>query len=358
MSASLRNRRLFMGAGIIVALVIGLWMVFGSERYISTEDAYVQMDSVSLASQVDGLLVAVPVTRNQRVKKGQLLAQVDPTPYRIAVTKAEANLQAVKNQLLAEQAKFKQLQAQLAQAKRDVSYNHRQLKRKERLEGVSVSQSILDKAKQDYHQAQTDQASLESQLQSLRAKLNGGPKTPVTQLPDYLTAKAALHHAKYQLENTRIVAPFAGQLGGSVPMKGQVVVSGLPLFTLVRHHSAWVKANMKETALTHVSVGDQATLEVDTYPDVTWKATVTSLSPAAGSEFALIPPQNASGNWIKVVQRIPVSLHLLPGQDDKPKLRAGMSVTVTIDTQTDTQNKTQHAKPQATKPSSPNPAAR
>src|SRR5699024_4299701 len=116
-----------------------------------------------------------PVQRNQMVHKGQLLAQVDPVPYRIAVTKAKAHLRAVKNQLQAQQAKFQLLQAQLAQAKRDVGYYHRQLKRNERLQGVSVSQSVLDKAKQDYHQAQTDQATLEAQLQSLRAKLNGGP---------------------------------------------------------------------------------------------------------------------------------------------------------------------------------------
>lgn len=334
MSASLRSRRLLMGLGLLLAVAIALWLVFGSERYVSTEDAYVKMDMASLSSRLGGVLVKVPVERNQWVEQGQLLAQIDPRLYQIAVAQAKAQLARVKNQLLADQANYRRVAAQLQQAERNVDFYRRELERNQKLRHVSVSESALDKSRHDLQQAKSAVAGLKAQLASLKAKLNGHLQGAVEQHPDYLAAQAALAKAEYDLINTEIRAPFAGQLGGSVPMVGKVVVSGLSLFQLAREHSQWIIANLKETAITHVKVGDSAVIEVDSYPDEEWQAQVVSLSPAAGSEFALIPPQNASGNWVKVVQRIPVVLRLLPDQEDKPMLRAGMSVTVTIDTAT------------------------
>jgi membrane fusion protein (multidrug efflux system) len=332
MSTSLRNRRIFMGAGILVAVAIGLWLLFGGGRYVSTEDAYVKMDIVSLSAGVTGPLVNVPVHRNEWVKTGQLLAEVDPRPYTIAVEQAEAQLAQVRNQLLSEQADYAQEQTQLTQANRDVAFYRRELDRNLKLKRMSVSEAALDESRHNLQKAESSRDALSEQLKSLRAKLNGGPNQPIEQHPDYLAAKAALDKAEYDLGNTRIPAPFAGQLGGAVPLPGKVVVAGLPVLSLARKGSLWVEANLKETRITHVKVGDRATVKADAYPDVTWQAEVASLSPASGSEFALIPPQNASGNWVKVVQRIPVALHFLPGQEDKPPLRAGMSVEVTIDT--------------------------
>lgn len=340
MSASLRNRRLLMGIGLLVALVIGLWLLFGSERYVSTEDAYIKLDMVSLSSRVGGPLSQVPVTRNQQVQAGELLAEVDPRPFAIAVAQAQADLAKEKNQLLSDQAEFAQEQAQLAQAKRDVAFYQRELDRNQKLK-ASVSAAALDQARHDRNQAQARRDALQEELKSLRAQLNGGPDQPIDTHPDYLAAKATLDKAEYDLANTQLRAPFDGQLGGKVPLPGQVVVAGMPVLTLARAHSVWVEANLKETEITHVRVGDKASIKVDAYPDDEWQAEVSSISPAAGSEFALIPAQNASGNWIKVVQRIPVVLHLLPGQDDKPPLRAGMSVEVKIDTHSPVQSKTQ-----------------
>lgn len=332
MSASLRNRRLFMAVGLLVAVLVGLWLLFGSDRYVSTEDAYVKMDMVSLSSRVNGPVTLAPVKRNQQVQAGELLAQVDPKPYEIAVAQARADLAKERNDLLSDQAEFAQVQAQLTQAGRDVSFYQRELDRNLRLKKVSVSEATLDQSRHDLNQAEANRDALQAQLKSLRAKLNGGPDQPIDQHPDYLAAQAALDKAEYDLANTQLKAPFAGQLGGAVPLPGQVAISGMALLTLARSDSAWIEANLKETEITHVQVGNRATIKVDSYPDEKWQAEVTSLSPAAGSEFALIPAQNASGNWIKVVQRIPVALHLLPGQDDKPPLRAGMSVEVEIDT--------------------------
>lgn len=332
MSASLRKRRLLMGAGLLVAVAIGLWLLFGSDRYVSTEDAYVKMDMVSLSSRVGGPLTSVPVTRNQQVQAGELLAQVDPKPFEIAVAQATADLAKEKDDLLSDQAEFAQVQAQLTQAGRDVAFYQRELDRNLKLKRVSVSEATLDQARHDLNQAKARRDALQAQLQSLRAKLNGGPGQPIESHPDYLAAKAALDKAQYELANTQLKAPFAGQLGGKLPLPGQVAISGMALMTLARTDSTWIEANLKEIEVTHVQVGNKAVIKVDAYPDEEWQAEVISLSPAAGSEFALIPAQNASGNWIKVVQRIPVALRLLPGQQDKPQLRAGMSVEVEIDT--------------------------
>ena len=320
--------------GLVFIVAVALTLRFASHRYVSTEDAYVKLDTVQLASQINGVLDSVAVKRNQSVKQGQVLATLDKTPYQIALQRANARLVQVANALKAKQAQFAQVQAQLNQAERDVAYAKRELVRNQQLKQLSASEALLDKLQQDYEQAQARQADLSAQLQSLKAQLNGGPEQAIAQHPDYLAAQADVEQAQYDLCHCQIIAPFAGQLGGSVPLKGQVVQQGQQVLTLTRANSAWIQANIKETAMTNVKSGDKATIQVDTYPDITWQASVSNISPAAGSEFALIPPQNGSGNWIKVVQRIPVVLHLAAGQDDKPELRAGMSVTVTIDTQT------------------------
>ncbi|EKF75352.1 HlyD family protein secretion protein [Alcanivorax hongdengensis A-11-3] len=325
-----------MGLGLIVALAAVLWMLFGGQRYISTENAYVKIDMVSLTADVSGPLVAVNVERNQPVSQGQLLAEIDPQPFRIALAEARADLEAEKNQILSDRADYARLQAQKSQAQRDVAYYQRELTRLKGLRRDSVSRSQLDDAQQKLDQARSSRQVLDQQLASLKAKLAGGPDVPVTEHPDYQAAEAKLEKAQYNLAHTRIVAPTDGIIGGSTPMVGERVEAGVPAFTLAKNHAVWVEANLKETQLTRVREGQQAEVEVDTYPGVTWKATVQSVSPATGAEYALIPPQNASGNWVKVVQRIPVKLTLLDA-DGKPPLRAGMSAEISIDTDSGSQ---------------------
>ena len=331
MTTTQRNRRLAMGLGFIVALAVVLWLVFGGRRYVGTENAYVKIDMVSLTADVSGPLVSVNVERNQPVKEGQVLAEVDPEPYRIALEEARADQQTVRNRVLSERADYARLEAQRSQAVRDLAYYQRQLNRFEGLDRVAVSKSQLDGAQQKRDQARSQRDVIDQELASLKAKLGGGPEVPVEEQSDYQAATAKLEQARYNLAHTRIVAPSDGVIGGSTPMRGERVNAGVPVFTLAKSGSAWVEANLKETQLTNVREGQEVEVEVDTYPGVTWKATVQSLSPATGSEYALIPPQNASGNWVKVVQRVPVKLRLTD-LEGKPPLRAGMSAEVSIDT--------------------------
>ena len=270
-----------------------------------------------------------------------MLAEVDPQPYRIALAEARADQRAVRNRILSERADYARLQAQRAQARRDLSYYQRELQRFQGLDKVAVSQSQLEAARQKRDKARADAQVIDQQLASLRAKLGGGPDVAVEEHPDYQAATAKLDQAEYDLAHTRIVAPADGILGGATPMVGE------PVLTLARDRSAWVEANLKETQLTNVREGQTVEVVVDTYPGVTWRARVRSLSPATGSEYALIPPQNASGNWVKVVQRVPVRLQLLD-VDGKPPLRSGMSAEITIDTQ---------ASPLADKPVAGKPVA-
>ena len=347
MTTTQRNRRLGMGLGLLIALAVVLWLIFGGHRYVTTENAYIKIDMISLTADVSGPLVAVNVERNQPVQRGQVLAEVDPLPYRIALAEARADQRAVRNRILSERADYARLQAQRAQARRDLSYYQRELQRFQGLDKGAVSQSQLEAARQKRDKARADAEVIDQQLASLRAKLGGGPDVAVEEHPDYQAATAKLDQAEYDLAHTRIVAPADGILGGATPMVGERVNAGVPVLTLARDRSAWVEANLKETQLTNVREGQTVEVVVDSYPGVTWRARVRSLSPATGSEYALIPPQNASGNWVKVVQRVPVRLQLLD-VDGKPPLRSGMSAEITIDTQ---------ASPLADKPVAGTPVA-
>lgn len=320
-----------MGLGLIVALAVVLWLLLGGGRYVSTENAYVKIDMISLTADVSGPLTRVEVDRNQAVRQGQVLAEVDPEPYRIALQEARADQQAVRNRILSERADYARLQAQHAQAERDLAYHQRELERYQGLDRVAVSRSQLDGARQKRDQAGAQKSVTEQELASLKAKLGGGPDVAVEEHPDYQAATAKLDRARYDLAHTRILAPADGVIGGNTPLVGERVNAGVPVFTLAKNRSAWVEANLKETQLTNVREGQSVEVEVDSYPGVVWKATVQSLSPATGSEYALIPPQNASGNWVKVVQRVPVKLRL-EDLDGKPPLRSGMSAEIAIDT--------------------------
>lgn len=331
MSTTQRNRRIAMGLGLVVALVVMLWLVFGGRRYVSTDNAYIKIDTASLTATVGGPLVAVYVERNEVVEKGELLARIDPRPYRIARDQARANLHDVRNDILAKRARYAELMVQRGQARKDVAYYQRDLERLQGLDRVAVSRSQLDTARWKLDAARARARALGEQIASLGAELGGGPDVPVEKNAKYQAALARLHQASYDLSRTRIVAPYAGVIGGATPMVGERVQPGLPVFNLSRAGSVWVQANLKETSLTNVRVGQNAEVEVDAYPGVVWKARVESLSPATGSQYALIPAQNASGNWVKVVQRVPVRLRLLD-VTGKPRLRAGMSSEVTIDT--------------------------
>ncbi len=325
------TRNAWLGGGIAVALAVAAWCFYDGTT-VDTENAYIKADKLSLAAEVSGVVTEVLVRENQPVKAGEVLVVLDDYSYRLAVAEAEAHLAQVKNQLSAKRADHAEARAALEQANQDAEFYQRQLRRNEKLGSVAVSEAQLDESRQLLAQARSRIAITGQKLSSLSAELGGDPGAPMEEQADLRVAQAQLDRARYQLTRTQIIAPVDGIVANNVPQVGELAHNGLTLVSLLSSESLWVEANLKETQLANIRPGQPATVEVDAYPGVIWQAEVDSLSPASGSEFALIPAQNASGNWVKVVQRIPVRLRLLPTEGNPP-LRSGMSAEVWIDTQ-------------------------
>jgi len=329
-----KSRRLGFALGISIAAGVAGWCAWGGSGSVHTENAYVKADKISLAPEVSGIVAEVPVTANQHVNKGDLLVKLDETTFRLAVAEAEAHLAQVRNQIHARQAEYAEAEAALNQAQTDAEYYRRQLDRNEKLGKVALSEAQLDESRQQLQQARAKIAINMEKLASLRAELGGNSQVPLEQQADVMVAQAQLDKALYQLSRTSIVAPVSGVIANETPQVGEMAAMGMPVLTLLSSDDMWIEANLKETQLENVHAGQQAEVTVDAYPGVKFQAMVSSLAAASGSEFALIPAQNASGNWVKVVQRVPVRLRLLPAED-APVLRAGMSAEVLIDTTED-----------------------
>ena len=324
------TRNLWLGGGIAIALAVAAWCLY-DDATIATENAYIKADKLSLAAEVSGVVTEVLVKANQPVQAGDVLVVLDDYSYRLAVAEAEGHLAQVKNQLHAKRADLAEAEAELDQAQKEADFYLRKLQRNEKMGSVAVSESQLDESRQLLTQARSRIAITDQKLTSLAAELGGHPEAPVEEQADLMVAQAQLDRARHQLTLTRIVAPVDGVVANNVPQVGELAHNGLTLISLLSSESLWVEANLKETQLADIHPGQTARVKVDAYPGREWQAEVDSLSPAAGSEFALIPAQNASGNWVKVVQRVPVRLRLLRA-DDNPPLRAGMSAEVLIDT--------------------------
>lgn len=330
-STSSLGRNLWLGGGIAVALAVAAWCLYDGTT-VDTENAYIKADKLSLAAEVSGVVTEVLVKENQQVKAGDVLVVLDDYSYRLAVAEAEAHLGQVKNQLYARRADHAEAEAALEQANRDAEFYLRQLKRNEKMGSVAISEAQLDESRQLLTQARSRIAITDQKLSSLSAELGGNPGAPVEEQADLKVAQAQLDRARYQLTRTRVIAPVDGIVANNVPQVGELAHNGLTLVSLLSSENLWVEANLKETQLANIRPGQHARVEVDAYPGREWQAEVESLSPASGAEFALIPAQNASGNWVKVVQRVPVRLRLLPAEANNPPLRAGMSAEVWIDT--------------------------
>ena len=315
----------------LLIIAAGSYLYLTSGRYVSTEDAYVQADKVMIAPEVDGRITTVAVQANQPVQTGDLLFRIDPAPFQIAVAKARANLALIRQQIDALRADYQQKRVALRKAHNDIDFFQREYQRDQRLaQNHNVSESALDQARHNLDGARLQAASVQHQLQQTLAQLGGDPNLSDQNLPQYQQAQAALDQARLDLAHTRIKAPADGTIGRLAIQTGDYIKSGEAALALVTRRY-YVEANLKETDLTHVATGQQATVELDAYPDHIWPARVSSLSPATGAEFSLLPAQNATGNWVKVVQRIPIRLQLMPAPG-APALRAGMSVSVSIDT--------------------------
>jgi len=321
------------GLGPLLVLAIGAWIYFTSGRYVSTDDAFVKTDLATISAQVSGQIANVTVKNNQRVAAGQVLFQLDPASYRIALDQAEADLAQVRDQMAVLRANYGEKAAMLKSAEETVAYQQHEYDRQDRLRRTgAVSEQQFDQVRHALEQAQRNADAMRQQMAAIRAQLGGNVDTPTEDLPQYRAALAKRDDAQVSLDRTKIVAPANGIVANVTVRPGDYVTPGQPVFSLAEIDNLWVEANFKETQLTHVADGQSATVTVDAYPGVVWIAKVESLSPASGNEFSVLPAENSSGNWVKVVQRIPVRLALQP-KPDAPQLRAGMSVTAEIDTE-------------------------
>jgi membrane fusion protein (multidrug efflux system) len=311
----------------------GYWYVTGG-RIITMDDAYVEADKVGVSTDVSGVVKEVDVTENQRVEAGRVLYRLDDLPFWLAEKRAEAQVGMVRDSLNALKASYRDMQAQIKQAQTDVDYYATEGRRQQDLLNAHVaSEANFDTARRNLQNAQGKVTSLNQQLAGIAANLDGRPDGPVDQNPRYLEALAQRDEASRQLAHTVVKAPFSG-IATNVPSiaPGKFLPASTTAFYLVAADHAWIDANPKETELTHVRPGQPVTVKVDTYPDVKWRGSIESVSPAAAQEFSLLPAQNSSGNWVKVVQRIPVRIRVDTRDGKLPPLRAGMSVEAEVDT--------------------------
>jgi membrane fusion protein (multidrug efflux system) len=324
-------------AGPAVVLVIGAYFYVTSGRFVSTDNAYVQADQVNIASQVPGRVVEVLVHENQAVKKGDILFKIDSQPLEIAVARNEAQLNSVHSLLGAARAGFRSAQATVKSADEALRVNDAQYKRMRELRARGlVAEKDVDDAANNYANARGTRDSDVAAVAKAEGLLGGLPTTPDERLAAYKLAEVTLAQARLDLEHATVRAPMDGTIGKQNLQPGDFLAIGQAAMPLIATQSMWVNANFKETELTNVVIDQPATVEVDTYPGKKWKAHVASISPASGAEFSILPPQNATGNWVKIVQRIPVRV-VIDDQDNGPNhpvqvLRAGMSAIVEIDT--------------------------
>ena len=326
-------RELLFAFGLLVVLIGAGYMYATGGRYVATENAYVQADIATISASVPGRIVAINVAENQRVEAGELLVELNQGLYQVAVDQAQAKLASVVSNVEVLRATYRQRRAEVQSAEQDIVFFTGEFQRQQGLiDRGMTSRSAHDAAEQELNEARAEARVARQGVAQVLAAFNGSIETPTEELAMYKGALAAVHEAELRLSYTLIEAPVSGIVGqiSSIQL-GDFAGPGVPLFVIVDTDHPWVEANFKETDLTYVVVGQSAHLRLDSYPDHEWQGRVGSISPASGAEFSLLPAQNSSGNWVKVVQRIPLRLDI-EQQAAQPRLRAGMSVEVTIDT--------------------------
>lgn len=315
---------------VAIAIAAGFWL--RGARYVTTENAYVKTDIAKLAAEISGKVMEVRAHAHMQVKAGDVLVKIDPEPFELALESALAELDTARQEIRTRRAGLAEAKAELVETQHRTSYfrkrHERQIELKKR--GI-VSGSRHDEMENDFKAAQDRVGMMRQKIRRVLTSLGSDPDGPVDNHPLVRAKQARVDRARLDLERTVITAPVNGTIVTVPLVRGEQITAARPLFAIVTDRSYWVDANFKETELTHVRAGQKASIVMDIYPGISWEAEVKSISPATGSEFALLPPQNASGNWVKVVQRLPVRLHLLP-RAYAPPLRAGMAAAVRIDT--------------------------
>jgi membrane fusion protein (multidrug efflux system) len=315
-----------------IAIALALIVLLGGFAFYhyagltrSTENAYINADVVNVAAQVSGRVTAVHVVDNQHVHKGDPLFDIDPEPFAIALSRAEADLALARQAARQDNAEVSVARAQVAQMESDLANAQDTYARdKELVAQHFLSQQSLDDAK-------TRQQSLQASLEQARAKLTKAQAMPQDpeERGDVLKAKAAIEQAKLDLQHTHVIAAQDGQISNLSLTAGSLVSAGEPLFALIADNSFHIDANFKETELPGIHPGQDVDISIDMYPGKHFKGKVESISGGTGTAFSLLPAQNATGNWVKIAQRVPVRIKLAPTDADHP-LRIGATATVTV----------------------------
>jgi membrane fusion protein, multidrug efflux system len=328
-----RLRRPLLVAFPAILALAGAAYYLAEEPYVTTDDAFVRAAKESVNARVGGQVIDIAVKDNQRVQRGQLLFRIDPEPYQIAVDQAEARLASARLQIDALKATYRQQKADLESANDSADYDQREYGRKKALVTPGwTPREVFDRTETDLKVARHHIASIEQQIANTVANLNGDPNIDVDRHPSVRAAKAQLDSARLDLSYTVVKAPDDGIVARVDDLQvGDFVNTGAAVFSLMSSERIWVEANFRETGLTHMRAGQTAAINVDAYPGRTFKAHVVSMSPGAGSDFSVLPPENATGNWVKVVQRLPVRLEFDKIDPGRP-LFSGISVTARVDT--------------------------
>jgi membrane fusion protein (multidrug efflux system) len=317
-----------------IALLLAFYWYVSGGAVMSTDDAYIDAEKVGISTDVAGIVKDVDVVENQHVTAGQVLYRLDPRQFQIALNDAKANLAQTSLTIEAMKRDYRRMQSDVAAQDAQVTLDQTNFNRDVMLlRSKTIAQAVYDQGKSALDTDKSKLEALRQQTQVQLAKLGGDADLPLDQEPQYLKAKAQLDEAQRQLDHAVVTAPFAGIVTNvSAIAPGKYLAASTTAFYLVDNDHVWVEAEPKETELTYVRPGQPVTVTVDTYPNRQWHGVVESVSPAAAQEFALLPAQNTSGNWVKVVQRVPMRVRLDTSDKSMPPLAAGMSAEVDVDT--------------------------
>ncbi|MGD0641777.1 MAG: HlyD family secretion protein [Roseiarcus sp.] len=317
----------------LAALALALLWWLSGGRYVSTDNAYIGADKVLITPQVTGPIVAVHVVEGQHVAVGDPLFDIDPAPYQTALSLAQGRLAAAQVEFANLRASYASNEEQIKMGEQAVDLRQADYNRKLALLGTRAgTQADVDTSNAALVQAKQILEFVRSQQDATKVKLGGGLEAAIDTLPDYIQAKAQVEDAERNLKNTKVTAPIAGEATQVDQIElGRVAPAGQPVFAVVANTGLWVDGNPKESDLTYVRAGQSATVTVDAFPGREWRGRISSIAPGTGAQFAILPPQNSSGNWVKVVQRVPLRFSFDADQD-VANLRAGMSAVLSIDT--------------------------
>lgn len=324
--------RLALMASVPLILVLAAISYYlANQHYVSTDNAYVRQDKVSISAEVSGAILRVAVSENQRVKAGDLLFTIDPRPYRIALAQAEAAMASAQVKVIGLETEFETKGVDIDSARANLGFNKEKYQRQLALmkQGFTTK-AALDSAQHDLSEAETRLSTALADAAKSRAALANGAALP-GENPAIAAARVQREKALLDLSRTEVRAPVAGIVSQSTRLQpGQMMVSGLPAVSIVASDRSWIEANFKETDLNHMKVGQKVSIHFDAYPDLKAHGHVMGIGAGTGSEFSVLPAQNANGNWVKVTQRIPVRI-AIDSKLPRP-LIAGLSAEVKVDT--------------------------